>query len=113
MTSNAKADGRFGSGTSNPWPRRMPTSVLPVKDSPHHFTNEENGLVLHCYWTNACQSCLVKHSYSTGKERRITRWEHEQVLEAVQRRLDEHPERMRQRRETVEHLFGTIKAWMG
>ncbi len=44
---------------------------------------------------------------------RITRWEHEHVLETVQQRLDEHPEKMRQRRETVEHPFGTIKYWMG
>ena len=43
----------------------------------------------------------------------ITRWEHEHVLEAVQRRLDENPQAMRQRRETVEHPFGTIKARMG
>ena len=50
---------------------------------------------------------------TTGKERRIARWEHEHVLEAVQKRLDEHPEKMRQRRETVEHPFGTIKARMG
>src|SRR5678816_177676 len=57
-----------------------------------------------------CQSCTIKHSCTTGKERRITRWEHEHILEAVQRRLDEHPEKMRQRRETVEHPFGTIKA---
>ncbi len=42
-----------------------------------------------------------------------TRWEHEHVLEAVQRRLDENPQAMRQRRETVEHPFGTIKARMG
>ncbi len=35
------------------------------------------------------------------------------VLEAVQQRLDEYPEKMRQRRETVEHPFGTIKSWMG
>ena len=48
-----------------------------------------------------------------AKERRITRWEHEDVLEAVQRRLDEHPETMRQRRETVEHPFGTNKSCMG
>jgi transposase len=41
-----------------------------------------------------------------GKERRITRWEHEQVLETVQRRLDDHPEKMRQRRETVRHNEG-------
>jgi hypothetical protein len=70
-------------------------------------------LVLRRYSTKACQSCAIKHSCTTGKERRITRWEHEHVLEAVQRRLDEHPEKMRQRRETVEHPFGTIKSWMG
>ena len=44
----------------------------------------------------------------------LSSWsEHEYVLEAVQRRLDEHPEKMRQRRETVEHPFGTIKARKG
>ncbi len=59
------------------------------------------------------QACAIKVDCTTGKERRITRWEHEPVLEAVQRRLDEHPEKMRQRRETVEHPFGTIKYWMG
>ena len=37
----------------------------------------------------------------------------EHVLEAVQRRLDENPQAMRLRRETVEHPFGTIKARMG
>ena len=79
----------------------------------HHFTNEEKGLTLHRYWTNACQGCAIRDRCTTGKERRITRWEHEHVLEAVQQRLDEHPEKMRQRRETVEHTFGTIKSWMG
>ncbi len=77
------------------------------------FTTQEHGLVLHRYLTNVCQSCAIKHGCTTGKERRITRWEHEHILEAVQRRLDEHPEKMRQRRETVEHPFGTIKARMG
>ena len=62
---------------------------------------------------SACQSRAIKHSCTTGKERRITRWEHEHILEAAQRRLDEHPEKMRQRREMVEHPFGTIKARMG
>jgi len=55
----------------------------------------------------------MKHSCTPSKERRITRWEHEPILEAVQRRLDQHPEKMRQRRETVEHPFGTLKARMG
>lgn len=79
----------------------------------YHFTNEERGQTLHRYWTNACQSCAIKDQCTTGKERRITRWEHEDVLDEVQRRLDEHPEKMRQRREVVEHPFGTIKSWMG
>ena len=50
---------------------------------------------------------------TTGKERRITRWEHEEVVEAVQKRLDKNPDAMRQRRETVEHPFGTLKMRMG
>jgi transposase len=79
----------------------------------YYYTNEEKGLRLRRYWTNACQDCAIKHRCTTGKERRVTRWEHEAVLEAVQRRLDENPQAMRQRRETVEHPFGTIKARMG
>jgi transposase len=80
---------------------------------PYHFTNEERGQTLHRYWTNLCQHCAIKDQCTTGKERRITRWEHEDVLDGVQRRLDENPEKMRIRRATVEHPFGTIKCWMG
>ena len=65
------------------------------------------------YWSKACPTCTIKDQCTTGKEGRIPRWEHEHVLEDVQYRLDEHPEKMRQRRETVEHPFGTIKSWMG
>jgi len=79
----------------------------------YSFTTQEHGLMLRRYLTNACQRCAIKHRCTTAKERRITRWEHENIVEAVQRRLDEHPEKMRQRRETVEHPFGTIKARMG
>jgi transposase len=79
----------------------------------YYYTNEEKGLTLRRYWTNACQNCAIKAKCTTGKQRRITRWEHEHLLEDVQRRLDENPQAMRQRRETVEHPFGTIKARMG
>ena len=79
----------------------------------YRYTREENGLLLRRTWTNLCQSCALKDRCTTGKERRITRWQHEHVLEAVQRRLDENPQAMRERRETVEHPFGTIKARMG
>ncbi len=79
----------------------------------YRYSNQEKGLTLRRYWTTACRSCAIKDRCTTGKERRITRWQHEEVLEAVERRLDEQPQAMRQRRQTVEHPFGTIKCWMG
>jgi hypothetical protein len=79
----------------------------------YRYTNEEKGMILRRYWTSVCQSCAIKDRCTTGKERRITRWEHEHVLEAVEQRLDENPDAMRVRRQTVEHPFGTIKNWMG
>src|ERR1700716_3077332 len=113
MTSNSKAEGRFGKQDFR-YVAAEDVYICPAGERlAYSFTTEENGLVLHRYLTKACQSCAIKHSCTTGKERRITRWEHEHILEAVQRRLDEHPEKMRQRRETVEHPFGTIKARMG
>jgi hypothetical protein len=113
MTSNSKAEGRFGKQDFR-YVAEEDVYICPAGERlAYHYTNEENGLVLHRYWTNACQTCAIKHSCTTAKERRIIRWEHEHILEEVQRRLDEHPEKMRQRRETVEHPFGTIKARMG
>jgi hypothetical protein len=79
----------------------------------YFFTTEDKGLVLRRYRTNACQSCAIKHGCTTSKERLISRWEHEAVLERVQARLDQHPEKMTIRRQTAEHPFGTIKCWMG
>src|SRR5262249_21359823 len=79
----------------------------------YHYTNEEDGFRLRRYWTNACQACGMKARCTAGKKRRITRWEDEAVIDAAERRLDERPETMRQRRETVEPPFETIKARMG
>jgi len=77
------------------------------------MTSEEHGLTLHRYWSSACPGCALKSRCTTGKERRITRWEHETILEAMQERLAHDPEIMRVRRRTVEHPYGTLKAWMG
>ncbi|HYV72474.1 MAG TPA: IS1182 family transposase [Pseudolabrys sp.] len=113
MTSGMMARGRFGKQDFR-YVADEDVYLCPAGETlPYRYTNEEDGLILRRYWTNACQSCPIKKNCTSGKERRITRWEHEHVLEAVQRRLDEHPEKMRQRRETVEHPFGTIKARMG
>ena len=113
MTSNSKAEGRFGKQDFR-YVAEEDVYICPAGERlAYYYTTEDKGLVLHRYRTNACQNCAIKHSCTTDKERRISRWEHEHILEAVQRRLDEHPEKMRQRRETVEHPFGTIKARMG
>jgi hypothetical protein len=77
------------------------------------FQTVEHGLVLDKYWSSLCPTCAMKPRCTTGDYRRIARWEHEDVLERMQRRLDERPELAMVRRCTVEHPFGTLKAWMG
>jgi len=79
----------------------------------NHMSSIQNGLKIYRYWTSVCGRCAIKAKCTPGKERRVTRWEHEVVIENLQARLDQHPEVMRIRRQTVEHPFGTIKAWMG
>ena len=65
------------------------------------------------YWSSNCQSCQLKSQCTTGKERRVSRWEHEEVLDRMEQRLVRDPQKMNTRRETVEHPYGTIKSWMG
>jgi hypothetical protein len=113
MTSGAKSDGRFGKQDFVYLPEEDVYRCPAGERLKYYFTNVEKGLTLRRYWTNACRDCALKSRCTTGVQRRITRWEHEHVVEAVQRRLDENPQAMRQRRETVEHPFGTIKARMG
>jgi transposase len=113
MTSGAKSEGRLG---------KQDFLYLASQDAyrcpagqwlTYRYSNVEDGKTLRRYWTNACPNCPLKSKCTTGPERRISRWEHEHVLEAVQERLDANPQAMRRRRETVEHPFGTIKARMG
>jgi hypothetical protein len=61
----------------------------------------------------ACLTCGLKPQCTTDKVKRQKRWEHEAVLDRMQARLDRMPEAMIMRRQTVEHPFGTLKAWMG
>jgi hypothetical protein len=113
MTSTAKSDGRFGKQDF------VYLSAEDVYRCPageklnYRYTNKEDGKTLHRYWTTACPRCPLKAQCTLGAQRRITRWEHEHVLDAMQRRLDMNPQAMRVRRETVEHPFGTLKMRMG
>jgi len=113
MTSGAKAEGRFDKSDF----------VYIVKDDEYQcpagqravyrFTREENGLQLRRYWSSACTQCPMKQRCTPSPFRRISRWEHENVLEDMQRRLNRQLDAMTLRRRTIEHVFGTLKHWMG
>ena len=113
QTSGSKAEGRFGKQdfvyVAADDVYRCPAGERLT----YRFTGEEDGKRLRRYWTIACRTCPLKAQCTTGPERRISRWQHEAVLEKVQSRLDHNPDAMRVRRSTAEHPFGTIKYWMG
>jgi transposase len=79
----------------------------------YRFSRVEAEKLMHRYWSSACPRCPMKPNCTTGKYRRVSRWENESVLERAEARLDAEPNAMRLRRATVEHPFGTLKAWMG
>jgi transposase len=113
LTSGAKAQGRFGKQDFR-YLTDEDVYICPAGEGlTYRYTREEGGLAIRRYWTGVCPDCPMKALCTPSKQRRVSRWEHEEVLEAVQQRLDENPQAMRQRRETVEHPFGTIKARMG
>jgi hypothetical protein len=76
-------------------------------------TTVEDGRTLHRYWSSACPQCPIKVKCTTGANRHIVRWEHEAILEAMQARLEKMPDAARIRRQTAEHVFGTLKSWTG
>jgi transposase len=113
LPSTARADGRFG----------KPDFIYIARDDEYRcpagqrltrrMTSIEDGMTLHRYWYSDCASCALKPQCTPSKERRVARWEHEGVLDEMQERIDRDPGMMQTRRQTVEHPFGTIKAWMG
>ena len=114
LHSTSKADGRFG----------KPDFIYDAGDDTYRcpagerlirrFTTVEAGMTLQVYWASTCPACAIRAQCTTSKQpRRIRRWEHEAVIDALQQRLDREPEKMRVRRQTAEHPFGTLKAWMG
>ena len=113
LTSNSMADGRFGKPDfiyiAQDDQYRCPAGEIAVK----RFTTVEHGMEIDVYWTSACTRCAMKPQCTTSQYRRIRRWRHEAVLDAMQERLDRRPDVMRVRRSTAEHPFGTIKLWMG
>lgn len=112
-TSNAGAAGRFDKADFV-YVAADDIYICPAGERlTYRMTSEHDGKMVRMYWTSACADCPVKHRCTTGKERRVRRWEHETILERVQKRLEDDPSKIPLRSKTVEHPFGTIKAWMG
>jgi hypothetical protein len=109
LTSNAKAAGRFGKNDFVYIAEQNAYRCPAGQTLTYRYTRIEDGLEMHSYWTNKCGACRWQEKCTTGKERRVRRWEHEGIVEAMQKRLDA-SNAMTIRRRTVEH---TIKSWMG
>jgi transposase len=113
FTSTSRADGRYDK-SDFVYVRKRDVYRCPAGQyAIRRFTTIEKGMAIHKYWSSACPRCAIRSQCTPSAYRRIARWEHEDILEKMQRRLDRDPTRMRLRRQTAEHPFGTIKSWMG
>lgn len=113
MTSNNLAEGLFDKRDFVYDAKNNEYQCPAGRTAIYRFTTEEAGKTLHKYWSSDCPQCPMKPRCTKGQNRRIARWEHEDILDVVQQRLEGAPEAMKLRRQTVEHVFGTLKAWMG
>jgi transposase len=113
MTSNARAEGRFDK-TDFIYIARADEYQCPAgQRAIYRYTSDDRGLQVRTYWASACPACPMKAQCTTGENRRIRRWEHEAVTDRVQQQLDRMPRAMTVRKSTIEHVFGTLKHWMG
>lgn len=114
MTSIANFEGRFDKREFIYDAKRDAYKCPAGKWAIYRFTGQgRGGEVLRNYWASGCKGCRLKEQCTPGPLRRIARWEHEEVLERMQRRLNQLPMASAWRRETAEHVFGTLKLWMG
>jgi transposase len=113
ITSNSWAEGRFDKRDFVYDTQRDEYRCPAGERAIFRFATIEKGMTIRKYWSSACPGCALRPRCTTSNYRRIARWEHEAVLDRMQRRLDRAPQTARLRRQTVEHVFGTFKAWMG
>ena len=82
--------------------------------SPRSTSKSRDNKLVHYYNRAACKTCAIRAKCTTseGGPRRISRLENEAIMERMAERLKARPEIMGERRESVEHPFGSIKQWM-
>ena len=106
LTSNARAEGRFDR-RDFVYERDTNSYVCPAgEELTYRMTTTKGSRIMHCCWTSVCGTCALKQHCTTSQQRRVERWEHEDVLDRAEERLDRRPDAMIVRRSTVEHPFG-------
>lgn len=79
----------------------------------YRFDTVELGRHIRYYSTKECRTCEIKNKCTSNKKgRRITRWVDEAILEQMSERVRANPEKMKKRKELVEHPYGTMKRGM-
>ena len=116
LTSSGRKKGRFTKQDFVYEPEREQYRCPAGEALTWRFVSVEHGLNLDVYFASVftCRGCAMKAKCTNGRhQRRIRRWEREDVVDAMLARLEEDPGKIQLRRQTVEHPFGTLKAWMG
>lgn len=112
-TSRSKNEGRYGK-QDFVFDRKQDCYLCPAKQRLHYaFTTVEQAREIKYYTTNQCKACELKSKCTTNKQRRLTRWVEEDIMDDMQADIHRDPSKMRKRKQTVEHPYGTIKSWMG
>jgi len=113
LTSGAAARGRFDRADFA-YDADKDVYVCPAGEHlTYRYTSELDNKMQRSYAASFCSGCVIKDRCTPAKERSIRRWEHEDVLERMHKRIDDDPSKLALRSMTVEHPYGTIKSWMG
>ncbi|NNE64300.1 MAG: IS1182 family transposase [Gammaproteobacteria bacterium] len=113
QTSGNQSKGYFGKRDFIYYPEDDEYECPAGERAIYRFSREEKDKVIKRYWSSECIRCKMKSQCTTSKYRRISRWEHEAILDRLEDRMEREPDMMKVRRCTVEHPFGTVKHWMG
>ncbi len=113
LTSGSSAKGRFDRADFAYDPEKDVYICPAGEHLTYRYTSELDNKMMRAYIAEFCSGCVIKDKCTPSAQRRIRRWEHEDVLERMQQRIDEDPSKLALRSMTVEHPFGTIKSWMG
>ncbi len=113
LTSGAAAKGRFDRADFA-YDADKDVYVCPAGEHlTYRYTSELDNKMQRSYAASFCSGCVIKDRCTPAKVRSIRRWEHEDVLERMHKRIDDDPSKLALRSMTVEHPYGTIKSWMG